>query len=155
MGPLPVLKPSRLMVSVDTLAKAKAAIEAGADGILFGGESYSHRVITLQDYQAVWELARQSDVRIDFNLPRIIKENHQSAIEKLLTACEKDFAPDAVHVHNIGALAMVRRLTSLPVHADYSLIAYNHETLQFLREHGVVEATLSPELNLKQIKPLA
>jgi putative protease len=86
VGPLPVLKASRLMVSVDTLAKAKAAIEAGADGILFGGESYSHRVITLQDYQAVWELARQADVRIDFNLPRIIKENHQSAIEKLLTA---------------------------------------------------------------------
>ena len=155
VGPLPVLKPSRLMVSVDTLAKAKAAIEAGADGILFGGESYSHRVITLQDYQAVWELARQADVRIDFNLPRIIKENHQSAIEKLLVTCEKEFAPDAVHVHNIGALAMVRRLTSLPVHADYSLIAYNRETLQFLREHGVVEATLSPELNLKQIQPLA
>ena len=152
-GPAP--RPAKLMVAVDTLAKMKGAIEAGADGILFGGESYHHGAIRLDDYRAAWDMARQTGVRLDFNLPRIIKENHQKAVEDLLTACAKDFPPAAVHVHNIGALALVRRLTSLPIHADYSLIAYNQQTLQFLRDQGVVEATLSPELNMKQIQPLA
>ena len=102
-----------------------------------------------------WELAKAAKVRIDFNLPRIIKENHQKSIEKLLMAWQKSCPPDAVHVHNIGALALVKRLTDLPIHADYSLISYNTNTLSFLKEYGVAEATLSPELNLKQIQAIA
>ena len=148
-------KSARLMVSVDSLAKAKAAIEGGADGILFGGESYAHRAIPLEEYQQVWNLAKDAKIRIDFNLPRIIKEKHQKAIEKSLLAWQKTCPPDAVHVHNIGALALVKRLTELPVHADYSLISYNKETLAFLKECGVAEATLSPELNFKQIQSIA
>ncbi|WP_296785208.1 DUF3656 domain-containing protein [Selenomonas sp.] len=146
---------ARLMVSVDSIAKLKAAIDGGADGILFGGESYTHKAISLEEYQQAWNLAKSAKVRIDFNLPRIIKENHQKAIEKLLLAWQKTCPPDAVHVHNIGALALVKRLTDFPVHADYSLISYNKSTLAFLKEYGVAEATLSPELNLKQIQAIA
>ena len=152
--PLPA-QTARLMVSVDSIDKLKAAIDGGADGILFGGESYSHKGIVCEDYQQAWELAKAAKVRIDFNLPRIIKENHQKSIEKLLMAWQKSCPPDAVHVHNIGALALVKRLTDLPIHADYSLISYNTNTLSFLKEFGVAEATLSPELNLKQIQAIA
>lgn len=152
--PVPT-KTASLMVTVDTVAKAKAAIEAGADGILFGGESYAHQAILLRDYQEVWTLAKEAGVRIDFNLPRIIRETYQKSIEKLLTAWKDTCRPDAVHAHNIGALALVKRLTDLPLHADYSLISYNKQTLAFLRDYGVAEATLSPELNLKQIQTIA
>lgn len=152
--PLPA-KTASLMVAVDSVAKLKAAIDSGADGILFGGESYAHKAIALEDYQQAWNLAKAAKVRIDFNLPRIIKENHQKSIEKMLVAWQETCPPDAVHVHNIGALALVKRLTKLPVHADYSLISYNKNTLAFLREYGVAEATLSPELNLKQIQEIA
>lgn len=148
-------KTSQLMVAVDTVAKAKAAIEGGADGILFGGESYAHKAISLTDYQEVWQLARAASVRVDFNLPRIIKGNHQKSVESLLRSWQESCRPDAVHVHNIGAAALVKRLTDLPVHADYSLIAYNKQTLAFLKAYGAAEATLSPELSLKQVQALA
>ena len=152
--PLPA-KTASLMVSADTVSKVKAAIDAGADGILFGGESYAHKAILLRDYQEAWEIAQKTGVRIDFNLPRIIRESHQEQIEKLLTDWNGTCRPDAVHIHNIGALAFVRRLTNLPIHADYSLISYNKQTLAFLRDYGVAEATLSPELNFKQIQSIA
>lgn len=145
---------AKFMVAVDTLNKAKAALEAGADGILFGGESYDHRVIPAAEYQKAWQMAKEAGARIDFNTPRIVRDCHQKALEKLLTAF-KDFPPAAVHVHNIGTLALVRRLTDFAIHADYSLISYNEQTLRFLKDYGVTGATLSPELNAKEIRRLA
>lgn len=154
MQPLPK-KASRLMVSVETIEQMRAAIETGADGILFGGDSYHHQPITPNDYQKAWGIARETGIRIDFNLPRIIRDSHQKAIENLLVSCRENFEPDAIHVHNIGALSLVKNLTRLPIHADYSLIAYNLQTLEFLRDYGAAEATLSPELNIGQIRSLA
>ena len=58
-------------------------------------------------------------------------------------------------MHNIGAWYLVKQLTDLPIHADYSLIAYNSETLQAFNDLGIAEATISPELNLSQIKKLS
>ena len=143
-----------LMVACDTLEQVKAALAGGADGILFGGDSYRHHAITAEEYRAAWQLSEDAGARIDFNLPRIVREAHQKAVERLLAAWE-DFPPAAIHVHNIGTLGLVRRLTTLPIHADYSLISYNHQTLAFLKEYGVAEATLSPELNRGQILELA
>ena len=146
--------PARLMVSVDSLDKMQAALEGGADGILFGGESYAHSAIGAAEYHAAWELAQQKSVRIDFNTPRIVKMSAQQALEELLQDWQEYFH-GAVHVHNIGTLALVRRLTSLPVHGDYSLVSFNVQTLKALQGLGVAEATLSPELNLKQVETIA
>lgn len=143
-----------LMVTCDTIEQVKAALAGGADGILFGGDSYRHHVITAEEYQAAWQLAKDAGARIDFNMPRIVREAHQKGVERLMEAWQ-DFPPAAVHVHNIGTLGLVRHLTTLPIHADYSLISYNRQTLAFLKEYGVAEATLSPELNRKQILEIA
>lgn len=148
------LKPARLMVSVDSLEKMQAAIEGGADGILFGGESYEHQVLTMEDYRKAYELACQHDVRLDFSTPRILSMAAQPSVEALLKAWQ-DTPPVAVHVHNIGTLALVREKSSFPIHADYSLISYNKETLAALQGLGVSEATLSPELNLQQVQKIA
>ena len=144
----------RLMVSVDTLAKMRAALDGGADGIIFGGESYEHEAITVLEYEKAWHLAKQAKVRLDFNLPRIMKDDFQPFFEKLLTAAKK-FPPAAVHVHNIAQAAMVKRLTDFAVHADYSLIAYNKSTLAFFKDYGIASATLSPELTWQQMEKLA
>ena len=146
--------PPHLMVAVATLDAAKAALDAGADGILFGGESYSHHVITEEAYRSAWKFAQEHGARIDFNTPRIVRDCHQKALENLLHAFAA-FPPAAIHVHNIGTLSLVRRMTDMPIHADYSLISYNQKTLQFLKEYGAAEATLSPELTLVQIGELA
>ncbi len=143
-----------LVVAVDTLEKARAALDAGADWLLFGGESYRHEVITAQQYQQAWQLAVECGKRISFNTPRIVREHHMKAFCHLLEAFH-DFPPVAVHVHNIGMLSLVREYTELPVHADYSLISYNVLALEQLKELGAVGATLSPELTFTQVERLA
>lgn len=150
----PIPKKADFLVAVDTLGKAEAALAAGADGILFGGESYEHRVIAPEEYERAWQMAREAGARIDFNTPRIVHDGQQKHVERLLDAFAA-FPPDAVHVHNIAMLALVRRLTDFAIHADYSLISYNKQTLAFLKDYGVSGATLSPELTAKEIRQLA
>lgn len=150
----PTPKKADFLVAVDTLGKAEAALSAGADGILFGGESYEHRVIAPEEYERAWQMAREAGARIDFNTPRIVHDGQQKHVERLLAAFAA-FPPDAVHVHNIAMLALVRRLTDFAIHADYSLISYNKQTLAFLKDYGVAGATLSPELTAKEIRQLA
>lgn len=150
----PTPKKADFLVAVDTLGKAEAALAAGADGILFGGESYEHRVIAPEEYERAWQMAREAGARIDFNTPRIVHDGQQKHVERLLAAFAA-FPPDAVHVHNIAMLALVRRLTDFAIHADYSLISYNKQTLAFLKDYGVAGATLSPELTAKEIRQLA
>lgn len=150
----PTPKKADFLVAVDTLGKAEAALAAGADGILFGGESYEHRVIAPEEYERAWQMAREAGARIDFNTPRIVHDGQQKHVERLLAAFAA-FPPDAVHVHNIAMLALVRRLTDFAIHADYSLISYNKQTLAFLKDYGVSGATLSPELTAKEIRQLA
>lgn len=145
---------ARFLVAVDTLGKAEAALAAGADGILFGGESYDHHVIAPEEYERAWQMAREAGARIDFNTPRIVHDGQQKHVERLLTAFAA-FPPDAVHVHNIAMLALVRRLTDFAIHADYSLISYNEQTLAFLKAYGVSGATLSPELTAKEVEALS
>ena len=150
----PTPKKADFLVAVDTLGKAEAALAAGADGILFGGESYEHRVIAPEEYERAWQMAREAGARIDFNTPRIVHDGQQKHVEHLLAAFAA-FPPDAVHVHNIAMLALVRRLTDFAIHADYSLISYNKQTLAFLKDYGASGATLSPELTAKEIRQLA
>lgn len=150
----PIPKKADFLVAVDTLGKAEAALAAGADGILFGGESYEHRVIAPEEYERAWQMAREAGARIDFNTPRIVHDGQQKHVERLLAAFAA-FPPDAVHVHNIAMLALVRRLTDFAIHADYSLISYNKQTLAFLKDYGASSATLSPELTAKEIRQLA
>ncbi len=150
----PTPKKAHFLVAVDTLGKAEAALSAGADGILFGGESYEHRVIAPEEYERAWQMAREAGARIDFNTPRIVHDGQQKHVEHLLAAFAA-FPPDAVHVHNIAMLALVRRLTDFAIHADYSLISYNKQTLAFLKDYGASGATLSPELTAKEIRQLA
>lgn len=149
----PIPKKADFLVAVDTLGKAEAALAAGADGILFGGESYEHRVIAPEEYERAWQMAREAGARIDFNTPRIVHDGQQKHVERLLAAFAA-FPPDAVHVHNIAMLALVRRLTDFAIHADYSLISYNKQTLAFLKDYGASGATLSPELTAKEIRQL-
>ena len=150
----PTPKKADFLVAVDTLGKAEAALAAGTDGILFGGESYEHRVIAPEEYERAWQMAREAGARIDFNTPRIVHDGQQKHVERLLDAFAA-FPPDAVHVHNIAMLALVRRLTDFAIHADYSLISYNKQTLAFLKDYGASGATLSPELTAKEIRQLA
>ena len=140
-----------LNVQVDTLEKIKAALDGGADSILYGGENFANRVVTVKEIATAAETVRGRGKKFYLATPRIVREAEIPALEKILTAAEFD----AVYVHNVGSLRIVKNLTAAPVRTDFSLIVFNAATINFLAWLGVEAVTLSPELTLAQVNALA
>ena len=90
-------------------------------------------------------------MKIYIGTPRIIRNAEQSTVEEILRAVGD---ADGIYVHNIGTLRLARRLTTLPVFSDFSLIAFNSTTIDELRRLGAEGVTLSPELTLNQINAI-
>ena len=151
---LPDTSPAELVAALDSVSTAGEALLAGADAILFGGESYRHEALTGRDYQEAVEKARKQGKKIFFNTPRVIRVAEIKQIRELLETSE-ELRPDGIYVHNIGTLHLAKECCGIPIYADYSLISFNHSALELLKEMGVSGATLSPELTWEQITKLA
>ena len=146
--------PLQLVVKVDTLAQAAAALAGGADWLMVSGEHFHGNHLNQSDYAEILALAHKQKKRAAFCLPRIIRDANRSAAE-LQLQWFAELQPDAVSVANIGSLTMVRETTQLPIHADYPMNLFNSQSLAFVREQGAISATLSPELTLVQVQKLA
>lgn len=143
-----------ITVVADDLAKLSAALEGGADRIVFGGENYRHEAVTLPMHEMAVKLAKAAGAEVVFNTPRIIRDGELPAFHRWLESIG-ELGAAGISVHNIGSLYAARQLTGLPVEADFSLISYNSEALRHLAELGVSRAVLSPELNMAQLSELA
>lgn len=143
-----------LVVNVDTLDKLKLSLESGADCIMFGGETFNHKIITSEIYSQAVSLVREQGKKIVLNTPRIIKEWQMDGLKKDL-ALFQNLQPDAVSISNLGTLHLAKQISSLPIHGDYPLNIYNNVSLDFFAAQGVSSMTLSPELNFSQVEELA
>lgn len=149
----PSLTVPLLSVNVDTIEKLETCLDNGADFIMFGGESFHHKVITHKEYRQAVALTREHGKKIILNTPRIAKEWQINGLKAELDLFQ-ELQPDAVSVANLGILHLVKQRTSLPIHGDYPLNIYNDLSLQFFAEQGLTSGTLSPELNCAQITEL-
>ncbi len=139
---------TKLVAQVDTPEKIKIALDAGADEILFGGETFTNQPV--KNLSAAIELVHGRGKKFSLSTPRLVREHEISALEKILPA-----EVDAVYVHNLGTLSLAKKFSAAEIRTDFSLIAFNNATINFLRSIGVKGVTLSPELNLSQVKALA
>lgn len=143
----------QLVVAVDTIAKVQTAIDNQADIVLFGGESYNHQFITAEMYAEATRLCREANIKIAFATPRIMRDNEQTAFTNWLTKI-KDIAPDMIYAHTLAQMYLIKQFTDITIWADFSFNVYNDVTLTFLNNYGIKGATVSSELNFKQIKTL-
>ena len=147
--------PGLLTVWVDTVEKVKAALEGGADWVIFGGDRYSSKDVTFADYETAAGLVHKAGRKIAFSTPRIVKEGQQGYFEKFLQQTEACGA-DLLCVHNLSVWQQARDLNlTTPLWADMSLNIYNTQSLLFWKEAGAAGATLSVELNMGQLAHLA
>ena len=145
----------QLTVWVDTVDKVKAALEGGADWILFGGDRYSSKDVTFTDYETAAKLAKEAGRHIAFATSRIVKEGQLAYFRKFLQQAEACHI-DLLYVHNSGIWQLAKELAlQTPLWADMSLNTYNTQSLQFWKEAGAAGATLSVELNMGQLAHLA
>lgn len=144
----------KLVVAVDTLAKVQTAVKNGADIVLFGGDSYQHEFITPDMYRQAVQICNEHNCKIAFGTPRIMRDSEQTAFTKWLENI-KDLSVDAIYAHSLAQMYLIRKASDVPVYADYSFNTYNDATISFLANYGIQGATVSPELNFKQIKTLS
>lgn len=142
--PSPQFLVPKLVAHVDTLEKLKAALDAGADEILFGGETFTNQPV--KNIKEAIELAHKRGKKISLATPRIVREGEPFDIPAGF---------DSVYVHNLATLRLAKRFADVPIRTDFSLHVFNNATINYLRGLGVEGVTLSPELNLTQVKSLA
>lgn len=139
-----------LAVHVDTLEKAEAALRADADWIVFGGDSYEHRVISRQMYADALQLAKRYGKKVSFDTPRIVQPRYMAAQKQLLEDF-RELSPQEICVQNIAFLPWGKELGSqCALRADLSMNVYNPLAISFLQELGAKAVTLSPELTMVQ-----
>ena len=139
-----------LTVRVSSLDAAKAAISGGANTIYVGGEIFKPlKPWTLKELKSAVELAKNSNVKIILNTPRITRDNYLSELAELL---KRGINFDGVLVSNLGSLNLVKNNSDLPIYADFSFNIFNHEACEFLKSFGVKRATASLEMSFAQVK---
>jgi len=135
---------TKLVAQVDTLEKTNIALDAGADEILFGGETFTNQPV--KNISAAIELVHSRGKKIFWATPRILREDENFSVPDEV---------DAVYVHNLSTLSLAKKISAAPIRTDFSLHVFNSATINFLKNLGVEGVTLSPELNLAQVKTLA
>lgn len=61
---------------------------------------------------------------------------------------------DGVAVSNLGTLQFIKDNFNLNIHGDFGLNVFNSFTVEALKENRIKSITLSPELNIKQIRKI-
>ena len=143
-----------LTVHCDSVQKVNAALQAGAERILFGGDCFNHQLPTEADYTKVAQLVQKAGRELAFATPRIVKEAQLTYFDKLF-ALWQSLKPDFVYINNNGLWPLAKKYADLPLVADLSLNLFNSQTLQFWQEQGAVGAVLSAELTMGQVEQLA
>ena len=154
MRTMPSKNKPELVVNVDSVDKVKAAVDNGADIVMFGGECFGKRSLSGEEYRQAAAYARQHGRKIIFNTPRLVQQVQLAEVKENILLFN-EIKPDAISVGNIGSIRMLQELSTVPLHGDYPLNIYNSIAANYLTKLGLTSLTLSPELTFAQIEELA
>ncbi len=145
---------SIIAVHCDTFKKGEAALKAGAERLIFGGDLYHHEPLTFAEREKIVALCRERGREIAFATPRIVKEKELAFYARAF--CEwAELEPDYVYIENNGLWHLAKNLPGLPLWCGRSLNIFNSNALAFYAEAGARGACLSCELNMEQLEALA
>ena len=83
---------------------------------------------------------------------KILYQKDLDNLNKIIEPLEKSL--DGISVSNLGSLKYMKDRFDLKIHGDIGLNVFNSFSLDYLKNAGVESITLSPELNLTQIKKI-
>ena len=146
---------SALSVWTDTLDKLDAALQGGADWIIFSGDRFTSKDCSFSDYAQAVQTVRHAGKKIALGTPRIVSEEQLGWCRSFLSDAES-VHPDLICVHNPGVWQLARETgLKTPLWADMSLNIANSQSLNFWAEQGAAGVTPSIELSLAQVRSLA
>ncbi len=147
----------RLSVRCGNIQAAKAALQAGADTLYIGGESFQSALESNWQQREMADFIQQSQdsgATVGIVTPRITTDREFFELESLLEMMVKS-PPDSYLVSNIGAIEWMQAHTDVPLHGDFSLNLWNGKAVEMLKQHGMTSITAGLELDLVQLQNLA
>ncbi len=80
---------------------------------------------------------------------------YEDGLEKVGNILNKIQGLDGISVSNLGTLKYIKDRFDIKIHGDIGLNVFNSYTVDFLKEMNLSSITLSPELNVSQIKSIS
>lgn len=153
INPIAIKQPEKqqLAIRVADLASVKAVCQNGANVVYIGGESFKPvKVWTLVEIKEAIKIADSYQAKIVIDTPRTTMRRECSELEQFFIALNQ-IKPAGIMVSNLGSLSLAKRLTNLPVQADFSFNTFNHLSVKFLKDNGAVMAVASLEASYPQV----
>lgn len=142
-------------VSAPTFAHFTAAVEAGAERIIVGGDAYRPlEPWTLDELLMAFKLGERYNREVILRTPSIMMEKEMKEFKELL--------PHFVEHHlrvmtgNIGVIeALYAADAEFTLYGDVGLNAYNSRTFAYLKRQGFASAMISLEAGVNEVKSIA
>ena len=147
----------QISVAVSDKKTLQAAIEAGANRVLIGGEHWrSRRGFSLEEIRSSFEICRKQGVDCTWRLPRILNQTQSAKLLLDLKQAAGWGKKPKLMISNLGELEIMRSIDkNWPFEVDYSLNVFNEASLAYFLRRGAKKVTLSPELHHEQLAHLA
>lgn len=137
----------------------KAAVNAGADAVYFGGSLFNARH-SAENFNRV-EMEKAVDFLHARGRRAYITFNILIAPEEVTDALQyagflREIGADALIVQDLGLLSLIRSgLPDLPVHASTQMTVHDSGGVRFLEDLGVARVVLARELSYNDIKKIS
>jgi len=150
-----LIRHTRPLVAVHAgdLYSLKAAVRAGAGLVYFASGEYSPRsAVNRDELFRGFEFCRENGVKFVVATPAIIRGSELDELSGIIEEASR-WPVDGVLAGNLGLLRKIRGLP--PVYTDYTLNVFNSLTVEYMSRQGAIQAALSPELTIEQIRRIA
>lgn len=148
------MKTPELILPAGDLNKTRYAFMYGADAVYGGLPAYSLRKaevnFTLKTLGEAISYAHNLNKKFYVTLNIFPKNSQIKTLEKEVKKLA-DLNPDAFIISDPGLIALVKRLTKVPIHLSTQANSLNYETIRFWKDYGLKRVVLARELSLKEI----
>ena len=135
-----------------------AAIEAGADAVYCGLDTFSARAkaknFTIADIERMTAYCHQLDRKLYVPINTLVKETELSSLIEILHSLE-EIGIDGVILQDLGVWKLIRdHFPGLPLHGSTQMTVHNTAGVQMLERMGFARAVLARELSLQEIETI-
>ena len=146
-----------LLIPVGNLEKLQTAVFYGADAVYLGGQKFGLRSaadnFSLAEIALGTTFAHKHNCKVYITLNSFLHDNEMISLKNYITHLEKSMV-DAVIVSDIGAIDLIRQLSSVPIHLSTQASCLNSQSAQYWKSLGIKRIILGREISIKEAKAI-
>lgn len=152
-APLPEEKPHAVLRTV-SLDQVEEGLALGVSHFIFGGETYDHSSVRVEEYKKALSLVKEKGGIMIFALPRVVREKNSEKEDRMLTRLAA-LSPDAMMAEYPGVLKVWQEEGwTIPLLAGTSFNLFNGEAVKEIEGFGMKGAMVSEEATMPQIRDM-